>query len=81
MAGRGVRISRDITSEWTRLTGGLLDRIQVVGLVGLTRKGGEGTRGGGEEKQSIWPALTHPNGGHDRGVREGGGVGGAFKWP
>ena len=54
MAGRGVRISRDITSEWTRLTGGLLDRIQVVGLVGLTRMGGHG---GGEKRSNQFGLL------------------------
>ena len=65
MAGRGVRISRDITSEWTRLTGGLLDRIPVVDL---TQTGERGHGRGGDDKHSIWPALPDPGGGHDRGV-------------
>ncbi|GAX78120.1 hypothetical protein CEUSTIGMA_g5562.t1 [Chlamydomonas eustigma] len=29
MASRGIRIARDITSEWTRLTTGLIERIQA----------------------------------------------------
>lgn len=28
MASRGVRIAKDITAEWSRLTTGLLDRIE-----------------------------------------------------
>ena len=45
MASRGVRIAKDITAEWSRLTTGLLDRIECYeqSMDELKRKvGGEG---------------------------------------
>ncbi len=63
MASRGVRVAKDITSEWSRLTGGLLDRIEGYEMNCQALKQKVGALEGGEV------SLSHPSGDQDRSQR------------